>query len=242
MVAHELHNGGHTEQHGQRVGLLLFLSKGLLMRLNSLQELLVHELKDLYSAENQLVKALPKMAKAASSAELQAALQEHWEVTRAQVERLDKVFEQLDVSPRGKKCKAMEGLIQEGKEIMDEDGASSVRDAALIGAAQRVEHYEMAGYGCVRTYARQLGYKQVANLLQKTLDEEAEADRQLTALAESLINPEAEAAEEPEDNEPESLAGRVKDVASTAVGKMGDLVESATHTVKKAITRKRSRR
>ena len=212
------------------------------MKLNSLHELFVEELKDLYSAENQLVKALPKMAKATSSPELKAAFEEHLEVTRGQVDRLEKVFHQIGVSPRGKKCKAMEGLIQEGKELLEEEGAPSVVDAALIGAAQRVEHYEMAGYGCVRTYARQLGYAQAANLLQKTLDEEAAADQQLTALAENVINADAEDAEGQEDDEPESLAGKMKDVASAAVEKVGDLVGSATHTVKKAVTGKRSRR
>ncbi len=167
------------------------------MALDSLHELLVNELKDLYSAENQLLKALPKMAKAAESEELRAAFEEHLEVTQGQVERLDAVFEQLEASPRGKKCKAMEGLIEEGKEVIDEDGAPPVKDAALIAAAQRVEHYEIAGYGCVRTYARLLGYDEAADLLQQTLDEEAEADEKLTQLAESVINIEAEQHESP---------------------------------------------
>lgn len=144
------------------------------MALDSLHDLYVDELKDLYSAENQLLKALPKMAKAASSPKLKAAIQEHLEVTKGQVERLEKIFAELDVSPRGKKCKAMEGLIEEGKEVMEEDGNPSVIDAALIAAAQRVEHYEMAGYGCVRTFATLLGYEEAANLLQETLNEEGE--------------------------------------------------------------------
>src|SRR6476660_2418826 len=115
------------------------------MALDSLHDLYVNELKDLYNAETQLVKALPQMAKAASNPDLRAAIEEHLEVTRGQVERLDRVFEGLGVSPKGKKCKAMEGLIEEGKEVMDEEGKDAVRDAALIAAAQRVEHYEMAG-------------------------------------------------------------------------------------------------
>src|SRR4029079_19735859 len=162
------------------------------MALDSLHDLYVNELKDLYNAENQLVKALPKMAKAASNPDLKAAIEEHLEVTRKQVERLERVFEGLGVSPKGKKCKAMEGLIEEGKEVMEEDGEEAVIDAALIAAAQRLEHYEMAGYGCVRTFARLLGYEEAARLLQETLDEEGEADKKLTELAETGINVEAE--------------------------------------------------
>ena len=166
------------------------------MALNSLHDLYVNELKDLYSAETQLLKALPKMAKAADSDELRAAIEDHLEVTKGQVDRLDKIFKGLDSSPKGKKCKAMEGLIEEGKEIMEENGAPAVVDAALIAAAQRVEHYEMAGYGCVRTFANLLGYEQAAALLQETLDEEGEADKKLTELAETVINVEAEEVEE----------------------------------------------
>ena len=162
------------------------------MALDSLHDLYVNELKDLYSAENQLLKALPKMAKAATTPDLKAAFEEHLEVTRGQVERLDRVFEGLGVRPKGKKCKAMEGLIEEGKEVMDEEGEDAVIDAALIAAAQRVEHYEMAGYGCVRTFAKLLGYDAAARLLQETLDEEGEADKKLTELAETGINVEAE--------------------------------------------------
>ncbi len=148
-------------------------------------------LKDLYNAENQLLKALPKMAQAASSPELRTAFEDHLEETKEQVQRLDKIFQELDLNPKGKKCKAMDGLIEEGKEIMEEDAEPPVMDAGLIAAAQRVEHYEMAGYGCVRTYARQLGYEAAAKLLQQTLDEEAEADKKLTELAESGINAES---------------------------------------------------
>lgn len=158
------------------------------MKLNDLQSLLVHELKDLHSAEKQLTRALPKMAKAAASDELRAAFEEHLEQTRGHVERLEKIFEELEASPRGPKCEAMEGLIEEGKELMEEDAAPEVLDAALICAAQRVEHYEIAGYGCARTLAQTLGMKSAAKLLQQTLDEEGQADKKLTDIAESSVN------------------------------------------------------
>jgi len=166
------------------------------MKLESLRELLVDELKDLYSAENQLVKALPKMAKAAASPELKAAFEEHLEETKGQVDRLVTIFEQLEGSPKGKKCKAMEGLIEEGSEFIDADGEDSVKDAALICAAQKVEHYEIASYGCARTFATLLGLDEVAELLQETLDEEGNADKKLTELAETVINVEAATAKE----------------------------------------------
>src|SRR5690349_7237665 len=127
------------------------------MELATLQALYINELKDLYSAENQILKALPKMVKAASSEDLQNAFKEHLEQTKTHVERLEQIFDKLQTSPKGKKCKAMEGLIEEGKGLMEEDGEAEVLDAGLIAAAQKVEHYEMAGYGCVRTYARLLG-------------------------------------------------------------------------------------
>jgi ferritin-like metal-binding protein YciE len=158
------------------------------MKLASLEDLYVDELKDLYSAENQLLKALPKMAKAASAPKLSSAFESHLKQTRFYVTRLEQIFKKLGGSPKGKKCKAMEGLLAEGKELMAEDADAAVMDAALIGAAQRVEHYEMAGYGCVRTYARLLGHKDAADLLQKTLDEEGAADKALTKLAETSIN------------------------------------------------------
>jgi ferritin-like metal-binding protein YciE len=175
------------------------------MSLDSLHDLYVDELKDLYNAENQLLKALPKMAKRASAQALKAAFTEHLEVTRTQVERLDQIFTELGTSPKGKKCKAMEGLIAEGAEVIAEDGDPAVVDAALIACAQRVEHYEMAGYGCVRTFAARLGYESAAALLQQTLDEEGAADKTLTDLAEYVINAEAEGAEE-EDEEYEEDA------------------------------------
>ena len=166
------------------------------MSLDSMQDLFVEELRDLYHAENQLIKALPKMAKAASAPELKTAFEEHLEVTREQVVRLEEIFKDLDLSPKGKVCKAMLGLIEEGKEIIEEDGEPAVKDAALIAAAQRVEHYEMAGYGCVRTFARVLGLSKAEKLLQTTLDEEGEADHALTDLAESVINQKAEDADD----------------------------------------------
>lgn len=161
------------------------------MKLKSLHDLYVDELKDLYNAEQQLLKALPKMAKAASDPQLAQAFTDHLAETQGQVERLDQIFEKLETSAKGKKCKAMEGLLEEGRELLAEDADPSVLDAALIAAAQRVEHYEMAGYGCVRTFARLLGYDDEADLLQETLNEEGAADKKLTKLAESVINIEA---------------------------------------------------
>jgi ferritin-like metal-binding protein YciE len=164
------------------------------MKLNSLNDLLIKELRDLYSAEKQLIRALPKMAKAANSAALQEAIEEHLEVTKEQAQRLEDIFEMLSASSRGPKCAAMEGLIEEGEELLEQDAEAHVRDAGLIGAAQRVEHYEIAGYGVARTFARLLGHDKVADLLQTTLDEEAATDKKLTELAESEINVEAASA------------------------------------------------
>jgi ferritin-like metal-binding protein YciE len=158
---------------------------------NPLEELLVDELKDLYSAEKQIVAALPKMAKAASSPDLRRAFERHLEETRRQVERLEQIGEDLEVRLTGKKCKGMEGLIDEGKELLEEDLDENALDAGLIGAAQKVEHYEIAAYGTARTHANLLGYKKAAKLLQQTLDEEGATDKKLTALADSLINVEA---------------------------------------------------
>lgn len=138
------------------------------MKLESLRDLFIDELKDLYNAEHQLLKALPKMAKAASSKDLKRAFESHLKETEGQVKRLEQVFEMLETSPRGKKCKAMEGLVEEGSELMKEDADPDVMDAGLIAAAQRVEHYEMAGYGCVRTYAQLLGETKAESLLHKT--------------------------------------------------------------------------
>ncbi len=162
------------------------------MKIDSLDLLLEEELKDIYSAEKQLVKALPKMARKASSKELRSAFEEHLEVTKGHVNRMEEVFAALGKTAKAKMCKAMEGLIKEGEEIMEEDAEDSVMDAGLIAAAQKVEHYEIASYGTVRTWARLCGQEEAAELLQETLDEEGEADKALTELAESVINPEAE--------------------------------------------------
>ena len=166
------------------------------MKLNSLEDLYVDQLKDLYSAEKQITKALPRMAKACNAPELRSAFEEHLEQTENQIVRLEEIFEGLGVSPRGKKCKAIEGLLEEGKEVIEADAEPATRDAALIAAAQRVEHYEIASYGCARTYAKLLGEEDAAALLQETLDEEKETDENLTALAEGGINLRAEAEEE----------------------------------------------
>jgi len=176
------------------------------MHLSSLEDLLVEELKDLYSAESQLLKAIPKMAKAATSKELKAGFEKHLKQTEVHVERLEKICKDLDVSPKGKKCKAMEGLVEEGAEVIEEDAEPEVKDAALIAAAQRVEHYEIAGYGCVRTYAQLLGNDKAAKLLQQTLDEEGATDKALSKLAES-INVEAE---EPAGDEPAKKPAKKK--------------------------------
>lgn len=180
------------------------------MALDSLHDLYVEELRDLYNAENQLLKALPRMAKAASHADLKAAFTEHLQVTRGQVERLDRIFADLGEKSKGKKCKAMEGLIEEAKELLEEDADPMVLDAALIASAQRVEHYEIAGYGCVRTFARLLGYTEAEGLLQETLDEEGEADQKLTDLAESIINVDAANTESEGEDEEEEAPVAVK--------------------------------
>ena len=162
------------------------------MKLESLRDLWIEEMRDLYNAENQLIKALPKMAKGANSEALRAAFEEHLEVTKQQVERLEKIFERLEMSPKGKKCVAMEGLIEEGSELLEKKSIDpEVLDAGLICAAQKVEHYEIAGYGTVRTYAKLLGEDEAAELLQETLNEEGETDEKLTVLAEEQINIEA---------------------------------------------------
>ncbi len=154
----------------------------------SLQKLYVEQLKDLYSAETQILEALPKMAKMAKHPELKRAFQEHYQQTEQQKQRLEKLGEQMGEDLSGHKCKGMEGLVKEGEEVMKEFTDSDVLDAALISAAQRVEHYEMAGYGCARTYAHMLGLSEQADSLQRTLDEEGDTDEKLTALAESVVN------------------------------------------------------
>lgn len=166
-----------------------------------LKELYIDELKDLYSAENQLVKALPKMAKAASSEELRQGFEEHLEQTKEHVARLERIFEALDESPKGKKCMGMEGLVKEGSEVMGEDFEDAVMDAALIGAAQRVEHYEIAAYGTASEFANLLGESEHVSLLQETLQEEKETDEKLTELAREINQQANEGGEEIEEDE-----------------------------------------
>ncbi len=171
------------------------------MQKGSLRQLYLDELKDLYSAETQLTKALPKMAKASSNSELRQAFEEHLRQTSEHVSRLEQIFEMLDEKPTGKKCLGMEGLVKEGAENMQEDYEDAVMDAAIIGAAQRVEHYEIAAYGTAREFAKLLGEEEHVSLLEETLEEEKETDQKLTQLAEE-INPQAgEGAEESEEEE-----------------------------------------
>ena len=161
---------------------------GTNLRADSLDTILLLQLQDLYNAEEQLIAALPKMAASANSPELREAFETHLEETRAQKSRLEQVFRMLGENPQGEKCEAMEGLIVEGEEVMALEGDPDVKDAALIAAAQRVEHYEMAGYGCARSFAQRVGRSDIATLLQETLDEEGNTDKILTQIAESQVN------------------------------------------------------
>ncbi|HTE20883.1 MAG TPA: ferritin-like domain-containing protein [Armatimonadota bacterium] len=162
------------------------------MPLASLQELMVEELKDIYSAETQILEALPKLAEAATAKKLKTAFTSHVKQTEGQVKRLDKIFKKLGQEPGGTTCKAMQGLVREGQDLLKKGGDPQVMDAALIAAAQKVEHYEIASYGTARTWAALLGDQETADLLQQTLDEEGETDKKLTALAEGGINEAAE--------------------------------------------------
>lgn len=158
------------------------------MKLDSLRDLLLEELRDLHNAETQLLDALPKMAEAASSNELKSAFNHHLEQTRQHVSRLERIFQQIGEKSSGETCEAMKGLIKEGETLVKAEGDPVVRDAGIVGAAQRVEHYEIAGYGTARSLARRLGESQMAEILQQTLNEEAEADKKLTSIAESQVN------------------------------------------------------
>jgi ferritin-like metal-binding protein YciE len=158
------------------------------MELNTLKDLYIHELKDLYSAEKQLIKAIPKIEKAAKNKELAAGFREHLEQTKQHAQRLERVLSCLGQTTRGPKCQGMEGIVAEGAEMIEEEGDDEVKDAGLIAAAQRVEHYEMAGYGTARTYGELLGDKEEAKLLSQTFEEEKETDEKLTKLAKSTIN------------------------------------------------------
>jgi ferritin-like metal-binding protein YciE len=175
------------------------------VKATSLRELYVQELKDLYDAENQITKALPKMMKEASSDELRSALEEHLEVTKEQAQRIEQIFENMGERLKAEKCKGMEGVIKEGSELLKEADDDDVRDAGIIASAQKVEHYEIASYGTVRTYAELLGEDEAARLLQQTLDEEKEADQKLNGLAEEIN---VEAAEEVEEEPARRSAGR----------------------------------
>lgn len=164
------------------------------MKVNSLKELYVEELKDTYDAEKQIVKALPKMVKAASTPELQKAFEAHLEQTKGHVQRLEQIFQGLGEEPKAKKCDGMRGILEEGEEVVSEGSEGPVRDAGLIAGAQRVEHYEMAVYGSLKTWAEQLNDDQAAQLLEETLNEEKKADQKLTQIAESSVNTNAAAA------------------------------------------------
>jgi ferritin-like metal-binding protein YciE len=195
------------------------------MKFNSLHEVLTDYIRDLYNAETQVLKALPRMAKAATSPELRSAFEEHLEQTRGQVKRLDRVCDDLGIKPKGKTCHAMKGLIEEGQEVISSTGDPASKDAALIGAAQKVEHYEIATYGTARTFARSLGEEAAADLLQQTLDEEGATNKKLTALAESGLN--QEAAEEDAGDTPrgDPLAARSTAVLRTSDEEAEDVEE-----------------
>ena len=183
----------------------------VIVSINSLQDLFVEQLHDLYDAENQLIKALPKLAEAASSEELKSGIEEHLQQTKEHAQRLESIFERLGEKSKGEKCKGMEGLIKEGSEIIEEDMAEGTKDAAIIAAAQKVEHYEIASYGTARTYANLLGQEESAELLEQTLEEEKETDQKLTSLAEEIN---VEASEEA-DSEQEEEAGQTKPKSTT---------------------------
>ena len=176
------------------------------MAQDGLRTLWIDELRDLYDAENRLVKAIPKMAKAASSAKLRAGFEEHLEQTKGHVDRLKEIFDNIGEKAKAKKCAGMMGIIKEGDEILQEDFAGPVMDAAIISAAQRVEHYEIAAYGCVRDWAELLGENEAAQLLEKTLEEEKETDQKLTELARDQVNPQAKELSGSEEEEDEGAS------------------------------------
>jgi ferritin-like metal-binding protein YciE len=183
------------------------------MSLDTMHDLMIAELKDLYSAETQIVKALPKMAEGATTASLRKAFEDHLEQTHEHVARLEKIFGILEVSPRGKKCKGMEGLLEEGGEMLEEEGDDTVRDAGIIASAQRVEHYEMAAYGSTLAFANLMGHSEIAELLEMTLNEEKEADKLLSSIAEDEVNSAApgmedEEGESDEDEAPKRASGK----------------------------------
>jgi ferritin-like metal-binding protein YciE len=203
---------------------------------DSLETLLQEELKDLYDAEKQLTKALPKLAKKATAEELRAAIEEHLEQTEQHVERLEQAFEQLGIPARGKKCKGMQNLIAEGEEMIGEAEDDATRDAVMIASAQKVEHYEIAGYGTARTWATRLGNSDVAALLEETLDEEKETDQRLTQIAESIVNPAA--AEEGEEEEGMS-AGRSRATRGSSSRGSRQVAADRSSARRKRATRRR---
>ena len=189
------------------------------MELETLKDLYIYELKDLYSAEKQILKALPKMVKAAKNAQLASGFKHHLEQTKVQAERLEKLLSSHGHSTRGPKCQGMEGVLKEGDEILNEDATDEVRDAGLIAAAQRVEHYEMAGYGCAHTYAIELGDKAGAQVLATTLKEESDTDKILTKIAKSVVNLKAKKAVAPPPTDPLVEAGKaIKKVVKKVTG------------------------
>ena len=191
--------------------------------MSTLEDLFVKELRDIYDAERQITKALPKMIKASESEDLTEALQQHLDVTKGQIERLDQVFQQLDMRPRGNHCPGMAGIIEEGSHLLEEGGEDDVVDAGLIGAAQKVEHYEIAAYGTLCAFARQLGHDDAASLLEQTLEEEKETDQRLTEIAEAHINRRAQsdagASMEDEDEETTSTARRGRTSGNSGNGR-----------------------
>ncbi len=180
------------------------------MKINTLHDLYIEELRDIYNAETQLVKALPKIANAATADELRSAIEDHLEQTKEHVERLDQIFDSLAAASKGKKCKAMEGLIEETNELLEEDIADSVLDAAIIAACQRIEHYEIATYGTLATFAKLLGREEDTDLLGQSLDEEKETDEMLTDIAESTINIGANESESEEEESPTTKKSKDK--------------------------------
>jgi ferritin-like metal-binding protein YciE len=186
--------------------------------LSTLEDLFVKELRDVYDAERQITKALPKMIKASASDDLTEALQQHLVVTKGQIERLDQVFHQLDMRPRGTHCAGMAGLIEEGSHLIEEDPEEPVLDAGLIGAAQKVEHYEIAAYGTLATFARQLGHAEAADLLEQTLSEEKETDQRLTQIAEAHINQQAQMAQGESEGEEEEGTGTMRRGRTSGTG------------------------
>src|SRR5215472_10409341 len=208
------HVSSHSLDRCEARALKCRTSEGQPMPENSLQQLYVEQLKDLYNAETQLVKALPKMAKAAKSEALREGFEQHLEQTRGHVQRLEQIFEAMNESPKGRKCAGMQGLVKEGEEVLDENSDSEALDAGLIAAAQRVEHYEIAGYGSVRTFAELLGEAEAVDLLQQTLSEEKETDEKLTEIAKQAnaeaMNGASGSAEELEEVEEPPSAPRAK--------------------------------